>query len=89
MIRSDNNRAFSAEQFGTRLRVVLGLLLVIAVALVARAVERAFGPRARTALLEDNSQRREANRSTNRGIFVLGSGAVVTTAARAHANYGD
>ncbi|MBB6094890.1 cell division protein FtsI (penicillin-binding protein 3) [Povalibacter uvarum] len=39
MIRNDNNRAFSAEQFGTRLRVVLGLLLVIAVALVARAVD--------------------------------------------------
>ncbi|MBT2303409.1 nucleotidyltransferase [Variovorax paradoxus] len=56
---------------------------------VARAVERAFGPRARTAVLEDNSQRREANRSSGRGIFVLGSGAGVMTAARSHTNYGD
>ena len=39
MIRSDNNRAFSAEQFGTRLRVVLVMLLLVAVVLVARAVD--------------------------------------------------
>lgn len=39
MIRNDNNRAFSAEQFGTRLRVVLVMLLLVAVALVARAVD--------------------------------------------------
>lgn len=38
MIRNDN-KAFSAEQFGTRLRVVLSMLLVVAVALVARAVD--------------------------------------------------
>jgi hypothetical protein len=56
---------------------------------IARAVERAFGPRARTAVLEDNAQRREANRSTGRGIFVVGSSAAMSTAARAHTNYGD
>ncbi len=39
MIRNDNNRAFSAEQFGTRLRVVLVMLLLVAVVLVARAVD--------------------------------------------------
>jgi len=38
MIRSDN-RAFSPDQYRTRLRFVLGLLLLIAVALVARAVD--------------------------------------------------
>jgi hypothetical protein len=56
---------------------------------VARAVESAFGPRARTAVLEDNGQRREANRSAGRGIFVVGSSAAVSTAARAHTHYGD
>lgn len=38
MIRSDN-KAFSPEQFGVRLRVVLGMLLLIGVALVVRAVD--------------------------------------------------
>ncbi len=38
MIRSDH-RAFSPEQYSARLRVVLGVLLLIAVALVARAVD--------------------------------------------------
>lgn len=38
MLRNDN-RAFSSEQYATRLRVVLGMLLLIAVALVARAVD--------------------------------------------------
>ena len=56
---------------------------------IARTVERAFGPRARTAVLEDNAQRREANRSAGRGIFVVGSSAAVSSAARAHTNYGD
>ncbi|WP_213958037.1 MULTISPECIES: nucleotidyltransferase [unclassified Variovorax] len=56
---------------------------------VARAVERVFGPRAQAAVLENNAQRREANRSAGRGILVLGSGAGVTMAARAHTNYGD
>lgn len=56
---------------------------------VTRAVEHAFGPRARAAVLEDNASRREVNRTAGRGIFVLGSGAVVSTAARAHTNYGD
>lgn len=56
---------------------------------VARAVERAFGPRAQAAVLEDNAQRREVNRSAGRGIFVVGSGTAVSTVARAHTNYGD
>lgn len=56
---------------------------------IARAVARAFGPRAQAAVLEDNAQRREANRSAGRGIFLVGSGAAVSTAARAHTNYGD
>lgn len=56
---------------------------------IARAVERAFGPRARAAVLEDNAQRREANRSANRGIFVVGSSAAVSTPTFAHTNFGD
>jgi cell division protein FtsI (penicillin-binding protein 3) len=39
MIRSDHNRSFSQEQFRSRLRLVLGALVLIAVALVARAVD--------------------------------------------------
>src|SRR3954463_12750815 len=38
MIRNDN-KAFSAEQYSLRLRVVAGMLLLIAGALVARAVD--------------------------------------------------
>jgi cell division protein FtsI (penicillin-binding protein 3) len=38
VIRSDN-KAFSVEQYSARLRVVAGMLLLIAVALVARAVD--------------------------------------------------
>lgn len=38
MIRSDN-KAFSPEQYATRLRVVLGMLALIACALLARAVD--------------------------------------------------
>lgn len=61
---------------------------------VALAVERAFGERARTAVLEDNAGRREANRSAGRGIFIAGAtsaGATVgvSTASRAHTNFGD
>jgi cell division protein FtsI (penicillin-binding protein 3) len=39
MIRNDHNRSFSQEQFRTRLRLVLGAVVLIAVALVARAVD--------------------------------------------------
>ena len=39
MIRNESNRSFSQEQFRTRLRLVLGMLVLIAVALVARAVD--------------------------------------------------
>jgi cell division protein FtsI (penicillin-binding protein 3) len=39
MIRNENNRSFSQDQFRTRLRLVLGMLVLIAVALVARAVD--------------------------------------------------
>src|SRR4030095_3211951 len=39
MIRNDHNRSFSEEQFRSRLRLVLGALVLIAVALVARAVD--------------------------------------------------
>jgi cell division protein FtsI (penicillin-binding protein 3) len=39
MIRNEQNRSFSQEQFRSRLRVVLGVLVLIAVALVARAVD--------------------------------------------------
>jgi cell division protein FtsI (penicillin-binding protein 3) len=39
MIRTDQNRSFSQEQFRSRLRLVLGALVLIAVALVARAVD--------------------------------------------------
>jgi hypothetical protein len=40
-------------------------------------------------VLGDNAQRREANRSANRGIFVVGSSAVVSTPTFAHTNFGD
>ena len=56
---------------------------------VARAVERAFGQRARAAVLEDNSRRREANRSSGRALFIAGGIASVSTATRAHTNFGD
>ena len=39
MIRNEQNRSFSQEQFRSRLRVVLGVLVLIAIALVARAVD--------------------------------------------------
>lgn len=39
MMRNEQNRSFSQEQFRVRLRVVLGALVLIAVALVARAVD--------------------------------------------------
>jgi cell division protein FtsI (penicillin-binding protein 3) len=39
MIRNEGNRSFSQEQFRSRLRLVLGMLVLIAVALVARAVD--------------------------------------------------
>jgi cell division protein FtsI (penicillin-binding protein 3) len=39
MIRNEQNRSFSQEQFRSRLRLVLGVLVLIAVALVARAVD--------------------------------------------------
>jgi cell division protein FtsI (penicillin-binding protein 3) len=39
MIRNDQNRSFSQEQFRSRLRLVLGVLVLIAVALVVRAVD--------------------------------------------------
>lgn len=39
MIRADQNRSFSQEQFRSRLRFVLAALVLIAVALVARAVD--------------------------------------------------
>jgi cell division protein FtsI (penicillin-binding protein 3) len=39
MIRNEHNRSFSQEQFRSRLRLVLGALVLIAIALVARAVD--------------------------------------------------
>lgn len=39
MMRTEQNRSFSQEQFRARLRLVLGALVLIAVALVARAVD--------------------------------------------------
>ena len=39
MIRNEQNRSFSQEQFRSRLRLVLGALVLIAVGLVARAVD--------------------------------------------------
>lgn len=39
MMRTDQHRSFSQEQFRSRLRLVLGVLVLIAVVLVARAVD--------------------------------------------------
>ena len=56
---------------------------------IARAVGSAFGARAKAAVLEGIARPREANRSAGRGIFIVGSGAALSTAARGHTNYGD
>jgi cell division protein FtsI (penicillin-binding protein 3) len=39
MIRTEQNRSFSQEQFRSRLRLVLGVLVLVAIALLVRAVD--------------------------------------------------
>ena len=56
---------------------------------IAKAVERAFGDRAKTAVVEDNAGRREAKRSAGQGVFIAGGSAAISTSSRAHTYFGD
>lgn len=56
---------------------------------IAKAAERAFGERAKTAVLEDNATRREEKRAVGQGLFIAGGSAVIATPSRAHTNFGD
>ena len=56
---------------------------------IARTTERAFGELAKTAVLQDNTRRREAKRALSQGVFLVGGTAVISTPSRAHTNFGD
>ena len=56
---------------------------------IARAVESAFGERAKNAVLDDNATRRETKRSLGQGVFIAGGSAAISTSSRAHTNFGD
>jgi len=56
---------------------------------IARAAERAFGERAKSAVLLDNAQRREVKRAAGQGVFLVGGAAAISTPSRAHTNFGD
>lgn len=56
---------------------------------IAKAAERAFGERAKTAVLEDNATRREEKRAAGQGLFIAGGSAAIATPSRAHTNFGD
>lgn len=56
---------------------------------IARAAERAFGERAKTAVLQDSTERREAKRASGQSVFLVGGTAAISTPTRAHTNFGD
>ncbi|MBY0411733.1 MAG: hypothetical protein K2Q97_16805, partial [Burkholderiaceae bacterium] len=56
---------------------------------IAKAAERAFGDRAKNAVLEDNAARREEKRASGQALFIAGGVATVSTSSRAHTNFGD
>ncbi len=55
---------------------------------VAKAVERAFGPRASQAVLQHSGRQREGNRELQRAGFVVAGTLPVVTSARAHTYFG-
>jgi hypothetical protein len=55
---------------------------------VTRAVEEAFGPRAKLAVLQHSAQRREGHRTLQRAGFVVAGTLPVVTPARAHTYFG-
>ncbi|MDP9896772.1 hypothetical protein J2W32_005978 [Variovorax boronicumulans] len=56
---------------------------------IAKAAERAFGDRAKNAVLEDNAARREEKRMSGQAVFIAGGSAAISTPSRAHTNFGD
>ena len=56
---------------------------------IAKAVEGAFGERAKMAVLEDNATRREEKRSSGQAVFIAGGSAAIATPSRAHTNFGS
>jgi Second Messenger Oligonucleotide or Dinucleotide Synthetase domain len=55
---------------------------------VTKAVEEAFGPRAKLAVLQHSAQRREGHRTLQRAGFVVAGTLPVVTPARAHTYFG-
>lgn len=55
---------------------------------VTKAVEQAFGPRAKLAVLQHSAQRREEHRALQRAGFVVAGTMPVVTPARAHTYFG-
>ncbi|WP_234267604.1 hypothetical protein [Hydrogenophaga sp. NFH-34] len=55
---------------------------------VSKAVETAFGPRAKQAVLQHSAQRRESFRTLKQAGFVIAGAASVITPARAHTYFG-
>lgn len=55
---------------------------------VSKAVEQAFGPRAKQAVLVHSAQRRESHRALKQAGFVVTGAASVVTPARAHTYFG-
>jgi hypothetical protein len=55
---------------------------------VSKAVETAFGPRAKQAVLQHSAQRRESHRALKQAGFVVADAASVVTPARAHTYFG-
>ncbi len=56
---------------------------------VTKAVEQAFGPRAKQAVLQHNAQRRDGNRALQRAGFVIAGTMPVVTPVRAHTYFGS
>lgn len=56
---------------------------------IAKAAERAFGERARAAVLEDNATRREEKRASGQSFFIAGGSAAISTSSRSHTHFGD
>lgn len=56
---------------------------------IAKAAERAFGERAKDAVLEDNATRREEQRASGQSSFIAGGSAAISTSSRAHTHFGD
>lgn len=55
---------------------------------VSKAVEKAFGPRAKQAVLQHSAQQREGHRALQQAGFVVAGAAPAVTPARAHTYFG-